>query len=217
MKIAIPILAGLVIIAVLTVAFFFPFKPADNVVSADYSSYIGDISIHTANGMSSIGYACVYAETPQFLQLLTASHVVNDSKQDYFISFHNGITVKVSAVKVLRKDSDLAILEVPNERLQKSREYEVPQFKKLRFEDVGQHLYIWGDEYDNYPERKIDMVKEKANIAEIYLPGTIATGRSGSPVFFKNTNICVGVISGFFTKASSVGEKIVCLFLKDNE
>ena len=179
----------------------------------DYSSCTAVISFETPNGIKSIGYACIYAENSQSLQLLTAAHVVNDPKQDYFVTFHNGTTVKVSAVNILQKDADLALIEVPRKKLQNGKEYQIPQFDKLQNADAGKSLYVWGDEYENNPARMVDRVLEKNGVTEVYFNGSVAKGRSGSPVFLKDSNICVGVISGFFTKDSGVGENTVCLFL----
>ena len=81
----------------------------------------------------------------------------------------------------------------------------------------GANIYILRDEYDNYPERKIDSISNSNAIVSFLIRGKISTGRSGSPVFLKDTDVCLGVVSGYFNEKSSVGEKTMCLATLNEE
>lgn len=203
------------IILILTGVFIFYKKPSpvENKVEpqfVDYSTYVADISVENPT-QRRIGYACVYAVKGDLLQLLTAEHIVSDKNLKYIITFRNGTSVKVANINKPVKNADLAILEVPKEKLKDGKEYLIPEFRKLQKSDAGLSLYAFGDEMDNYPYRAVDSVNERANISEVYFAGSISKGRSGSPVFIKGSNRCIGIISGFFTKDSGVGEKTVVL------
>ena len=177
----------------------------------NYAMYTVEISCIDENKIANVGYAVVYAEKNNILQLQTAKHIFENKNKKYFVTFKSGISRDINNIQIPDKDTDIAIIEISKDSLQKDHDYQLPGFFKRDKYKVGQNIYIWHDEYDNYPERTIDIINEQNSVISFYTLGKIAKGRSGSPVFLKNTDICLGIVSGYFIENSAIGEKTLVL------
>jgi len=177
----------------------------------DYSHFSAIISVEKDGNFSSIGYAVVYAEKDNILQLQTAKHIVDNANNRYIITFKSGLSTDIVKINIPDKQADLAVIEVNRSLLQNGRDYKIPKFSTLNDYKSGANIYILRDEYDNCPERKIDSISNSNAIVSFLIRGKISTGRSGSPVFLKDTDVCLGVVSGYFNEKSGVGEKTMCL------
>ena len=183
-------------------------------VLPDYAMYTVEISCINKNEIVNVGYAVIYSEKNNILQLQTAKHILEDKNKKYFVTFKSGISRDIDNIQIPNADADIAIIEISKNTLQKDRDYQLPNFFEKEKYKAGQNIYIWHDEYDNYPERTIDIINAQNSIISFFTLGKIAKGRSGSPVFLKDTDICMGIVSGYFTVNSAVGEKILLLSLE---
>lgn len=183
----------------------------------DYAMFTVVVSTSQGNEISSIGYACVYAEKEDVLLLQTAKHLVENKNNKYFITFKSGLSADITAIDFPDKNKDIAIIQVKRKLLKNGKDYFVPESPKEADYKAGLGIYIWRDEYDNNPVRKIDDVNYQVPITIFSTAGSIAPGRSGSPVFLKDSKICLGVVSGYFKADSAMGEKTICLSYINNE
>lgn len=153
-----------------------------------------------------VGYAVILKSENGKLYLLSAKHIFNKTKGEYYVTFSSGKSKKIINIKNF-KNNDTAIIEIDSNGLFENKDYKIPQITGVNERIKNMQLYILNDEYYNMPDRKIS----DTNNEKIYLNGNIEKGRSGSPVFIKNSSICLGIVSGYFTKNSAIGEKILIL------
>lgn len=206
-----PILFFVVFVGFTT--FYLNTTKSKTVQKINYNLFSVEISLKRDNKLIKIGNGCIFSKNSQNIKILTAKHILEHAnKNEFKIIFSSGKYADIQEIKFIDKNVDLAIIEVDKSFLEKIMIMKFQNSHNNSLKLIQKNsIYIWNDEYYNETERKINNFHYNKNILTTYIDGTIAPGRSGSPVFLNNTETCLGVISGYFKKDSTLGEKILCL------
>lgn len=165
-----------------------------------YQDYVAVVS---DGNSKAVGNAVILKKDGNKLYCLTSAHLFKWLEKGYTLTFPGG---KIRDIRNIQKDKDLdlAVVEVDGAKLKENTDYKIPVFLRYRSDLDEKTFYIVNDEYYQEPLRRIT----GHDNSSIHFPGTIEKGRSGSPVFVKGVPVCVGVVSGYYTKESKKGEQI---------
>ena len=139
-------------------------------------------------------YAVVYRESENELIFMSVAHYFKRNPPPYYIELDGS---KINNVQIPDEKRDLAFFAIDKTGLVRGENFKVPVF--VSNVEITAPITIYHDDLYKLPDRKIERVN--AEERSVLLSGVVSKGRSGSPVFIKGTNQCIGVVSGYYEKS----------------
>ncbi len=132
---------------------------------------------------------------------------MSDGKdRKYSVQFSSGVVRDIVPLPLPPAGVDCAFVAVDSAGLVAGRDYAIPRFVEPDFMDEGKSTYIFEDYYGDRP-KKVISVNKSGEARSCYLDGPIQIGRSGSPVFIRDTVDCIGIVSGFYPVSATNGAR----------